>query len=135
MLPLQRMQCPATFAAGVLLDQEKHEQKYKRLQLLEAQPDLDRQFKHGLPLVCAGVHANLLRVGFGGYEGRGFCHDPWSWPPNDAGISRAGDCWQKRPDGRFCRLPILKPNAPVEGRALSARPLHLKLGFLWRRKF
>lgn len=46
------------FWPGVVLAQEEHEQDQKNLGLLVAQPKLERQFKHGVNLVCAGVHAN-----------------------------------------------------------------------------
>ena len=50
----------------MLLDQEKHEHRQQILDLLVAQLEPNRQFKHGSHLVCAGVHANWLKVGFGG---------------------------------------------------------------------
>ena len=83
MMASQRMHGPATFAAGVLLGQEERDQEREVAGLLIAQLDLDRQFKHGSHLVCAGWPANLLRVGFGGYESRGKVVRHGSWPPND----------------------------------------------------
>ena len=59
----QRMQNPPPFRDGVLLDQDEHDQERNCTHLLITQLDLDRQFKHGINLVCAGVHANLLKVG------------------------------------------------------------------------
>jgi len=54
---------------GLKLAEEEHEQKADNLnQLLEAQLQFDCQRKHGNSLVCAGRPANLLKVGFGGYE-------------------------------------------------------------------
>lgn len=50
---------PAGFPAGVVLAEEEHDQEHDNIaHLLIAQLKLDRQFKHGIYLVCAGVHAN-----------------------------------------------------------------------------
>lgn len=49
---------------GLKLAWEEHEKKGDDLhQLLVAQLELDRQFKHGVNLVCAGWPANLFKVG------------------------------------------------------------------------
>ena len=55
------------------LAEEEHEQKADNLnQLLVAQLKPECQFQHGDSPVYAGSAANLLKVGFGGYE------EPWA---------------------------------------------------------
>jgi hypothetical protein len=53
---------------GLMLAKEEHEQEQNGFYLLVAQLKLDGQRKHGNSPDCAGVHANWLMVGFGGYE-------------------------------------------------------------------
>lgn len=74
-----------------MLAEEEHEQKYGEMyQLLVAQLNLDGQRKHGNSLVFAGRPANLLRVGFGGYEYPGRVIRAGSWPPDDVDASTPG---------------------------------------------
>jgi hypothetical protein len=55
---------PAGFPAGVKLAWEERKQEYDQTYyLLVAQLKLYSQFKHGINLVCAGLQANLLKVG------------------------------------------------------------------------
>lgn len=50
---------------GLKLAWEEHKQECDQLHYLPvAQLQLERQFKHGDNLVCAGVHANWLRLAF-----------------------------------------------------------------------
>ena len=52
-----------------MLHEEEHEHKDNNMhQLLVVQLQFDCQLEHGNSLVCAGRPANLLKVGFGGYE-------------------------------------------------------------------
>lgn len=68
---------------GLMLAEDEHDQCADTEQLLIAQLKPDTQRKHGKSLDCAGVHANWLRVGFGGYEYPGGVIRSGSWPPND----------------------------------------------------
>jgi len=68
----QKTQSPTAFAAGVLLAEEKHEQKDRgAFQLLVAQLQFDGQLEHGKSPVCAGWPANWLRVGLWRVRGTG----------------------------------------------------------------
>jgi hypothetical protein len=67
-----------------LLAEDEHEQKDDHLyQLLVAQLKLDCQCDHGVSPDYAGMHANWLMVGFGGYELPAAAMRTVSWPPND----------------------------------------------------
>lgn len=60
----KRNEGPAGFPAGLKLAWEEREQEYDQMYyLLVAQLKLYSQFKHGINLVCAGLQANLLKVG------------------------------------------------------------------------
>lgn len=79
---------------GFTLTEEDREQKDGEMyQLLVVQLQFDCQLEHGNSLVCAGRPANLLKVGFGGYEepaareGREV-----SWPPNGGVAITTGNC-------------------------------------------
>ena len=67
---------------GLTLTEEEQKQPEYKLDLLEAQLQFDCQLEHGNSLVCAGRPANLLKVGFGGYEYPGGVIRGGSLPPN-----------------------------------------------------
>jgi hypothetical protein len=84
--------------AGVNLAEEKHEQQDGEMyQLLVAKRQLDCQRKHGNSLVCVGSAANLLKVGFGGYEEPAVLSGgEVSWPPNGGVAITTGNCPPQR---------------------------------------
>ena len=107
----KRSEGPAPFGAGITLDQEEYEQKQQRAQLLVTQLDLNRQSDHGNSPDNAGVHANWLKVGFGGYEVPGLGRE--SLPP-DGVCAHAPGMTPGRPEYRPARSSqFVMPNSVV----------------------
>ena len=113
------MQSPAPFGTGVLLGEEEHDQESDETRnLLIAQLHFDCQLEHGNSLVCAGRPANLLNVGFDGYEEPAA---PWggsgSWQSNGGVAITTGNYPRSHAltGGEAEGFQFLMPNVEVSG--------------------
>ena len=130
MMTPQRMQSPAPFGTGVLLGEEEHDQESDETRnLLIAQLHFDCQLEHGNSLVCAGRPANLLKVGFDGYEEPAALAGRWdSWPSNGGVSITTGNYPRSRAltGGEAEDFQFLVPNVELTGAPL-ARPVERKV--------
>ena len=133
MFHTQKMRMTQPLAGlGLKLGQEKSKQKQQRAQLLVTQLDLDRQFKHGVNLVCAGVHANWLRLAFVKRLCKGACS---RLTANGLELKQADKAAHygalSTPRNRYpahgsARVTPMKPNVGRNGRRSAAKGTKLR---------